>query len=107
MIHELLGQLAARKDTFSDNLVSVGQMGELVDMVQCGRMTGVYGVVCSVTVAHVISRAIRKGVVASHGHITLDSFPVDARKRAGSAGGIRRRRVSLAEMVFRGDRGAP
>jgi aspartyl-tRNA(Asn)/glutamyl-tRNA(Gln) amidotransferase subunit B len=46
MIHELLGQLAARKDTFSDNPVSVEQMGELVDMVQCGQMTGVYGVVC-------------------------------------------------------------
>ena len=52
MIHELLGQLAARKETFSDNPVSVEQMGELVDMVQCGKMTGGYFVVCSVDVAH-------------------------------------------------------
>lgn len=42
MIHELLGQLAARKETFSDNPVSVEQMGELVDMVQCGKLTGAY-----------------------------------------------------------------
>ena len=52
MIHELLGQLAARKETFGDNPVSVAQMGELVDMVQCGKMTGVYIVVCSANVAH-------------------------------------------------------
>ncbi|KAF8138915.1 Glutamyl-tRNA-Gln amidotransferase B subunit [Boletus edulis] len=43
MIHELLGQLAARKETFSDNPVSVEQMGELVDMVQNGKMTGKSG----------------------------------------------------------------
>ncbi|KAF8437251.1 Glutamyl-tRNA amidotransferase B subunit [Boletus edulis BED1] len=43
MIHELLGQLAARKETFSDNPVSVEQMGELVDMVQNGEMTGKSG----------------------------------------------------------------
>ncbi|KAF8550387.1 Glutamyl-tRNA amidotransferase B subunit [Imleria badia] len=43
MIHELIGQLAARKETFSDNPVSVEQMGELVDMVQCGKMTGTSG----------------------------------------------------------------
>ncbi|KAG8218999.1 glutamyl-tRNA(Gln) amidotransferase subunit B [Butyriboletus roseoflavus] len=43
MIHELLGQLAARKETFSDNPVSVEQMGELVDMVQCGKITGTSG----------------------------------------------------------------
>lgn len=47
MIHELLGQLAARKETFSDNPVSVTQMGELVDMVQSGQMTGVHSLVCS------------------------------------------------------------
>lgn len=40
MLHELLGQLAARKETFSDNPISVEQMGELVDMVQSGKMTG-------------------------------------------------------------------
>ncbi|KAN0097054.1 GatB/GatE catalytic domain containing protein [Tylopilus felleus] len=43
MIHELLGQLAARKETFSDNPVSATQMGELVDMVQSGQMTGKSG----------------------------------------------------------------
>ncbi|KAG9317817.1 putative glutamyl-tRNA amidotransferase [Chiua virens] len=37
MIHELLGQLAARRETFSDNPVTVEQMGELVDMVQGGK----------------------------------------------------------------------
>lgn len=52
MIHELLGQLAARKETFSDNPVSVEQMGELVDMVQCGKMTGACIVVCRANVAH-------------------------------------------------------
>jgi len=53
MIHELLGQLAARKETFSDNPVSVEQMGELVDMVQCGKMTGAHVVGCSANDAHV------------------------------------------------------
>jgi len=43
MIHELLGQLAARKETFSDNPVSVVHMGELVDMVQNGNITGKSG----------------------------------------------------------------
>ena len=52
MIHELLGQLAARKETFGDNPVSVAQMGESVDMVLSGNMTGVYIVVCSANVAH-------------------------------------------------------
>ena len=60
MIHELLGQLAARRETFSDNPVTVEQMGELVDMVQCGKMTGVYIVTRCARVAHVcmISRDI-------------------------------------------------
>lgn len=40
MTHELLGQLAARKETFKDNCVSVEQMGDLIDMVQFGKMTG-------------------------------------------------------------------
>lgn len=40
MTHELLGQLAARKETFKDNCVTVEQMGDLVDMVQTGKMTG-------------------------------------------------------------------
>jgi aspartyl-tRNA(Asn)/glutamyl-tRNA(Gln) amidotransferase subunit B len=41
MTHELLGQLAARKQTFNRNAVSVKQMGELIDMVQNGSITGV------------------------------------------------------------------
>ncbi|KAI9573743.1 hypothetical protein HD554DRAFT_2166518 [Boletus coccyginus] len=56
MIHELLGQLAARKETFNDSLFSVEQMGELMDM------------------------GIGKDFVASHGHFTLDSSPGDAGK---------------------------
>ncbi|KAG6330919.1 hypothetical protein ID866_8169 [Astraeus odoratus] len=43
MTHELLGQLTARKETFSDNPVSVEQMGELIDIVQDGRVTGTSG----------------------------------------------------------------
>jgi aspartyl-tRNA(Asn)/glutamyl-tRNA(Gln) amidotransferase subunit B len=40
MTHELLGQLAARDETFSDNPVSVAQLGELIDLVQDGKITG-------------------------------------------------------------------
>lgn len=43
LTHELLGQLSARKETFRDNSVSVEQMGELIDMVQSGEMTGTSG----------------------------------------------------------------
>jgi aspartyl-tRNA(Asn)/glutamyl-tRNA(Gln) amidotransferase subunit B len=38
--HELLGQLAARKETFKNNKLSVEQMGELIDLVQDGTITG-------------------------------------------------------------------
>ena len=40
MTHELLGQLALRKETFTQNPVSVEQMAELIDMVQNGSITG-------------------------------------------------------------------
>ena len=40
MTHELLGQLTMRKETFINNLVSVEQMGELIDMVQSRKLTG-------------------------------------------------------------------
>jgi len=43
MTHELLGQLAARKETFQENPVSVEQMGDLIDMVQSGKITGTSG----------------------------------------------------------------
>ena len=42
MTHELLGQLAARKEKFTQNPISVEQMGELIDMVQNGNITGPY-----------------------------------------------------------------
>ncbi|KAJ8472672.1 hypothetical protein ONZ51_g8362 [Trametes cubensis] len=38
--HELLGQLAFRNETFTDNPISVEQMGELIDLVQNGKVTG-------------------------------------------------------------------
>ncbi|KAH7916227.1 GatB/GatE catalytic domain-containing protein [Hygrophoropsis aurantiaca] len=43
MTHDLLGQLSARKETFGDNPVSVLQLGELIDMVQDGKITGTSG----------------------------------------------------------------
>lgn len=36
----MLGQLAARSETFTENLVSVEQMGNLIDLVQRGTITG-------------------------------------------------------------------
>ena len=71
MIHELLGQLAARKETFGDNPVSVAQMGESVDMVLSGNMTGVYIVVCSADVAH--GSQGRSGKALLHHMVTLRS----------------------------------
>ncbi|TBU33054.1 Glutamyl-tRNA amidotransferase B subunit [Dichomitus squalens] len=41
--HELLGQLAFRNETFRENPISVEQMGELVDLVQGGKVTGTSG----------------------------------------------------------------
>ncbi|CCM01738.1 uncharacterized protein FIBRA_03804 [Fibroporia radiculosa] len=38
--HELLGQLAFRRETFSDNHISAEQLGDLIDIVQQGRLTG-------------------------------------------------------------------
>jgi len=43
MTHELLGQLATRRETFQENPVSVEQMGGLIDMVQSGKITGTSG----------------------------------------------------------------
>lgn len=40
MTHELLGQLAIRKETFKENPISILQLGELIDMVQNGNITG-------------------------------------------------------------------
>ncbi|KAG6844528.1 hypothetical protein H0H87_006184 [Tephrocybe sp. NHM501043] len=43
MTHELLGQLAARKESFKDNQLSVEQLGELIDLVQDKTITGTSG----------------------------------------------------------------
>ncbi|KAG6820678.1 hypothetical protein H0H93_013196 [Arthromyces matolae] len=43
MTHELLGQLAARKESFRDNHLSVDQLGELIDMVHSRAITGTSG----------------------------------------------------------------
>ncbi|KDR84118.1 hypothetical protein GALMADRAFT_111334 [Galerina marginata CBS 339.88] len=43
LTHELLGQLAARKDTFSNNALTTDQFGELVDLVQNRIITGTSG----------------------------------------------------------------
>ena len=42
MIHELLGQLAARKETFSDDRLGIEQMRELIDLVQDKVITGAF-----------------------------------------------------------------
>ena len=40
MTHELLGQLALRRETFKENPVSVERMGNLIDLLQSGMITG-------------------------------------------------------------------
>ncbi|KAJ7071864.1 glutamyl-tRNA amidotransferase [Mycena belliarum] len=43
MVHELLGRLSAAKLTFADNPLSESQLGELVDLVHTGAITGTSG----------------------------------------------------------------
>jgi len=43
MIHELIGQLSVRKQTFDENTLTVDQFGELIDLVQNGTVTGTSG----------------------------------------------------------------
>ncbi|KAI0053716.1 Glutamyl-tRNA amidotransferase B subunit [Auriscalpium vulgare] len=43
MTNELLGQLSARRLSFHDNSISLEQMGDLIDMVQQGFVTGSTG----------------------------------------------------------------
>lgn len=83
-------------------------MGELVDMVQCGKMTGVYASSIGVNGAHggVMSRDVGQDLVASHGHIALDGIPVRAGRRVGSVGGTGRRRVAIEKVVLGGNRSA-
>jgi aspartyl-tRNA(Asn)/glutamyl-tRNA(Gln) amidotransferase subunit B len=45
IVQVLFGQLAARSQTFTDNSITVAQLGSLIDMVQTGVITGE---VCSV-----------------------------------------------------------
>ena len=40
IIQTLFGQLAARNQTFTENPVTVAQLGSLIDMVQSGVITG-------------------------------------------------------------------
>ncbi|KAF7365378.1 Glutamyl-tRNA(Gln) amidotransferase subunit B, mitochondrial [Mycena venus] len=43
MVHELLGRLHAARLTFADNPLSTSQLGELIDLVQSGAITGTSG----------------------------------------------------------------
>ncbi|KAJ7134432.1 Glutamyl-tRNA amidotransferase B subunit [Mycena epipterygia] len=43
MVHELLGRLYAAKLTFADNPLSTSQLGELIDLVHRGAITGTSG----------------------------------------------------------------
>ena len=40
MLHELLGQLAYRNETFAENALSVDQCGAIIDAVNAGVITG-------------------------------------------------------------------
>jgi aspartyl-tRNA(Asn)/glutamyl-tRNA(Gln) amidotransferase subunit B len=40
MTHELLGQLALRNETFGNNPITAEQMGDLIDSVENGTITG-------------------------------------------------------------------
>ncbi|KAK7048216.1 Glutamyl-tRNA amidotransferase subunit B, mitochondrial [Favolaschia claudopus] len=43
MVHELLGRLHTARLTFADNPLSTSQLGELIDLVQSGALTGTSG----------------------------------------------------------------
>lgn len=51
MTHELLGQLSARKETFTDNSLTSDHLGELIDLVQNGTITGLYFLRYSLAIA--------------------------------------------------------
>ncbi|KIJ13270.1 hypothetical protein PAXINDRAFT_170551 [Paxillus involutus ATCC 200175] len=74
MTHELLGQLAARKETFSDNPVSVEQLGELVDMVQGGKVTGTSG---KTLLRHIIAHRSTASPLTLAQELTLVAIPDD------------------------------
>ena len=39
LVHELIGKLSARKESFKDNKISVSQLGQLIDLVEQGTIT--------------------------------------------------------------------
>ncbi|KAL5508185.1 hypothetical protein ACEPAH_5804 [Sanghuangporus vaninii] len=41
--HDLYGLLVARKENFKDNVISAGQLGELIDLVESKKLTGTSG----------------------------------------------------------------
>ncbi|KAJ7935473.1 Glutamyl-tRNA amidotransferase subunit B, mitochondrial [Mycena leptocephala] len=43
MVHELLGRLHATRMIFADNPLSTSQLGELIELVHCGAITGTSG----------------------------------------------------------------
>jgi len=53
--HDLLGQLATRKETFAENPVSAQTMGELIDLVTSGKITSTSG---KVLLRHIIQKRV-------------------------------------------------
>jgi aspartyl-tRNA(Asn)/glutamyl-tRNA(Gln) amidotransferase subunit B len=39
LVHELIGKLSARKESFKVNKISVSQLGQLIDLVEAGTIT--------------------------------------------------------------------
>ena len=39
LVHELIGKLSARKESFKVNKISASQLGQLIDLVEEGTMT--------------------------------------------------------------------
>jgi hypothetical protein len=112
MTHELLGQLAARKETFSDNPVSVEQLGELVDMVQGGKVTGDDDFLSLITGRSFTRlcmpyRHIGENSITSHNRPPLNSVSLDTGAGIDTGCNTRRRRCPGEEMVLGSNRGAP
>ncbi|KAF5322005.1 hypothetical protein D9619_000691 [Psilocybe cf. subviscida] len=75
LTHELLGQLSARKETFSDNSLSTTQFGELIDLVQNKSITGTSGkFLLKHLLAHPSSRSTKE-VAADLQLLALASSP--------------------------------
>ncbi|KAG0702424.1 GatB/GatE catalytic domain-containing protein [Suillus ampliporus] len=74
MTHELLGQLTARKETFSDNPVSIEQLGELIDLVQDGKITGTSG---KSLLKHIIANRSSSAPSVLAQELSLEAVPQD------------------------------